>query len=102
MRALLERERPDAREAVEPIREAEARLEELGVVPGAVRELVRRVEGEGGAAKVSGAGSARGPAAGSLLVYHPEPERIATWKFLQQLPLHRVVLGGPGFRREGA
>jgi hypothetical protein len=67
-----------------------------------VRELVRRVEGEGGAAKVSGAGSARGPAAGSLLVYHPEPERIARWKFLQQLPLHRVVLGGPGFRREGA
>lgn len=101
-RAVLEREGEDAAAAVALIREAEARLEELGVVPLAVGELVRKVEAEGGAAKVSGAGSLRGPAAGSLLVYHPDAERIASWPFLRPLPLHPVALGASGFRRETA
>jgi hypothetical protein len=70
------------------------------VVPEAVRDLVRRVDAEGGAAKVSGAGSLAGPGAGSLLVYHPDAERIAAWPFLQRFPFHPVHLGAAGLRRE--
>src|SRR4029079_3172395 len=36
------------------IREHESCMEELGVVPPTVREIVRRIEAAGGAAKVSG------------------------------------------------
>lgn len=73
-------------------------LVELGVVPPAVRDLVARIEGEGGAAKISGAGSLAGPGAGSLLVYHPDPdpERMAAWPFLRACRRTPVALGGPG------
>lgn len=80
----------------ELIRACQAGLEELGVVPAPVRELVRRIEGEGGAAKVSGAGALTGHGAGSLIVLHPEPARIAAWRFLDHLTRYPVSLGGPG------
>lgn len=53
--------------------EAERGLETLGVVPAEVIERIRRVEGAGGAAKVSGAGAIAGSGAGCLVVYHPDP-----------------------------
>ena len=99
-RTQIERPAEDAAVVLELIREHEACLEELGVVPDAVRSLVRRVAAEGGAAKVSGAGSLAGPGAGSLLIYHPDPERIATWPFLRSFPFHPVHLGADGLRRE--
>jgi hypothetical protein len=94
------------------IREHQACLEELGVVPEAVRAVVRRVEAEGGAAKISGAGSLAGPGAGSLLVYDASAgaaedaprsrnaERFAGWSFLRPFPYHPVHLGAAGLRRE--
>jgi len=99
-RAQLERPAEDAAVTVDLIRECQACLEELGVVPEEARLLVRRVEAEGGAAKISGAGSLSGPGAGSVLVYHPETERIAAWPFLQSLSFHSVRLGADGLRRE--
>jgi mevalonate kinase len=99
-RTILEARGGDPDQALHLIREHEACLEDLGVIPGEVRALVRRVEAEGGAAKISGAGSLSGPGAGSLLVYHPEPERVARWAFLRPFPFHPVHLGAPGFRRE--
>src|SRR5579863_4365513 len=65
------------------IREHQACLEALGVVPAPVRALVRQIEAAGGAAKVSGAGSLAGPGAGSLLVYHEDPRAVAAWEFLR-------------------
>jgi mevalonate kinase len=90
----------DPDRALHLIREHEACLEGLGVVPEQVRNLVRQVEDEGGAAKISGAGALSGPGAGSLLVYHPDRERVARWTFLRPFPFHPVHLGAPGFRRE--
>ncbi len=98
--ALEQPGRDDPDQDLHLIREHEACLEALGVVPDEVRAVVRRVEGEGGAAKISGAGSLRGPGGGSLLVYHPEPERISGWSFLRPFLFYPVHLGAPGFREE--
>ena len=53
------------------VRAYQAELEALGVVPLAVRESIAEIESLGGSAKISGAGSLRGPGAGSVLVYWP-------------------------------
>jgi len=100
LRASLEGDDGDPDRTLHLFREHEACLEDLGVIPEEVRALVRRVEAEGGAAKISGAGSLSGPGAGSLLVYHPDPERVARWQFLRPFPFYPVHLGAPGFRRE--
>jgi mevalonate kinase len=99
-RAELEREEEDRDRALHLIHAAEACLEEIGVVPEAVRNAVRQIESEGGAAKVSGAGSNSGPGAGSLLVYHPDPERLRACAALRTFPYYAVHLGAPGFRQE--
>ena len=93
-------ERPERVTAL--IREHQACLEALGVVPETVRALVRRVEAAGGAAKVSGAGSLAGPGAGSLLVYHADPEAAAGWEHLRPFAYLPVHLGAAGFRRESS
>jgi mevalonate kinase len=100
MREQLSRERENADEVLEAMREYERCLEWLGAVPPRVIEIVRRVEAEGGAAKVSGAGSLSGDGAGGFLVYHPEPERLDGRDFLEPLRLHRVALGVDGLRIE--
>ncbi len=77
-RTLMEalgRETPDWPTLVSAVRGFELCLEELGVVPAPVAEAVRRVEAAGGAAKISGAGSLSGAAAGSLLVLWPPKAR---------------------------
>ncbi|HEY0558549.1 MAG TPA: hypothetical protein VGG20_30130 [Thermoanaerobaculia bacterium] len=99
-RAELESEAGDPGRFQELIRDAEACLEELGVVPPEVAALVRRIEAAGGAAKISGAGALTGPGAGSLLVYHPDPEWISGWSFLQPFSFHPVQLGAEGLRLE--
>jgi mevalonate kinase len=99
-RTELEKDNEDPERVRELIRECQASLEDLGVVPAEVRGLVRRIEAEGGAAKISGAGSLSGPGAGSLLVYDPDPERISGWSFLRPFPFHSVHLGAPGLRQE--
>lgn len=84
------------------IRSLEAGLEALGVVPPGIAEIVRAIEAEGGAAKISGAGSLSGPAAGSLLVYHPNAELVQSWEVLSALPRLRAELGTGGLRLEPA
>jgi mevalonate kinase len=101
-RAELEREEEDRDRALHLIRQAQACLEELGVVPGEVCAAVRQIEVAGGAAKISGAGSLAGPGAGSLLVYHPDPGKLHGCAMLKSFPFHAVHLGAPGFREEAA
>lgn len=87
-------------QVVETLREFEACLEEIGVVPEPVREIVRRVESLGGAAKISGAGALSGPGAGSLLIYHPRDEVVEEWAFLGKLERLDLRLGARGLYRE--
>lgn len=77
------------------IRQFEEGLEEMGVVPTAVQDLIRCIENKGGAAKISGAGALTGPGAGSLLVYHPDPT-ADLWNDLQHLSELDVRLGVEG------
>jgi len=84
------------------MREFESGLEDLGVVPSEVRELVREVEELGGAAKISGAGTLERieGRAGCLLVYHPDPRMIDEWEETAGLTRLAAPLGGDGLRRE--
>ncbi|MCP3957316.1 MAG: hypothetical protein GY719_05635 [bacterium] len=87
---------------IRPAREFESCLEEVGVVPPRVREIVRRVEAGGGAAKISGAGALSDPGAGSLLVFHPEPQEIDAWRFLDGCERLDLCLGAEGVRVENS
>lgn len=102
LRTELETEQPRLAELARRVRQVEKRLEALGVVPEPVRTLIRRIEQEGGAAKISGAGaltSAPGElGAGSLLVLHPEPEVLRSWPFLRGLTPLELRLGAEGLR----
>lgn len=100
-RRLVTEEDPDRGKVVDAIQSYERGLEALSVVPEPVRALIRRVEGEGGAAKISGAGALGsspdgGPGGGLLLVYHPDPGRVSRWPFLSDLPRFGVRFGVEG------
>lgn len=106
-RDLLLEGTPDAARCRELVRRFERGLEALGVVPDRARELVRGVEGAGGAAKISGAGALtsppRGPpGAGCLLVLPPDPVpgRGGDLPVLRGLPRLRCTLGVDGCRPE--
>lgn len=98
LKTLLLGDQDEPSRLIALIKQAESALEELGVVPEAVKRIIRRIEAAGGAAKISGAGALTGDAGGSILVYHPEPESIrgfpSGW-----LPLP-VRLGSDGLRSE--
>ena len=93
-------ETPAPHDLITPMRDFEACLEELGVVPPRIRKIVREVERRGGAAKISGAGALSGVGAGSLLVYHPDPAAVDAWTFLDGLERLDVQLGAEGVRVE--
>lgn len=83
----------------EIIDENERYLELLKVVSASGRNLIRRIEKIGGAAKISGAG---GIATGSgiLLVYHPDEERLRNFCERNNLEIFSVKLGEEGVRNE--
>ena len=103
-RSELAESEPEPAAVIACIREYERGLEELGVVPAEVRELIRKIEAEGGAAKISGAGSLESTPAGAgcILVFHPEPSTLDGWAFLRSLRRYDVGLGAPGLRLEAA
>lgn len=93
-RALVEADSGALHEAV---RTYQAALVELGVVPRTVRELVARVESDGGVAKISGAGALSGRSAGCLLVFHHARDYDLEGEGLRSLD---APLGAEGVRLE--
>jgi mevalonate kinase len=75
-RELISSERTTAEDLMASVRTYERCLEEIGVVPGPVANLVRDIERRGGAAKISGAGSLSGNTAGCLLVILPDDAEL--------------------------
>ena len=80
--------------------DAQRGLERAGVVPPTVRDLVRRIEARGGAAKVSGAGALAGSGAGCLVIYHPHPASLGVDGLIAPESLLAVRLGAEGLRVE--
>lgn len=70
--SLLQQSRPMPETLRAVIRDYQADLEKLGVVPAAVARLIRSIENAGGAAKICGAGALTGHQAGALLVMGAE------------------------------
>lgn len=61
------------------LRANQALLERLGVVPATTSARIQALAASGATAKVSGAGSVRGPGGGMLLVYQPDPAAWQHW-----------------------
>lgn len=59
----------DPRRITKAIQKNHRLLVELGVVPPRVQDFVKEIESQGGAAKICGAGSIRGPCGGALWVW---------------------------------
>lgn len=62
----------ESADLIAPVRDYQRCLESIGVVPDAVKAIVREVERSGGAAKLSGAGALSGTCAGCLLIILPD------------------------------
>jgi mevalonate kinase len=91
------------REALVPIvRRAEAALEAIGVVHPEVLGVIRAIETDGGAAKISGAGGLTGAGAGLVLVAHPDPAWHERFTIPRGWHAHPVRLGAEGLRAEKA
>lgn len=83
----------------ELIKENEMCLELLGVVSDWGRNLIRRLEKIGAAAKISGAGGITN-GSGIVLVYHRDEERLKNFCESNNLEIFSVKLGGEGVRIE--
>jgi len=71
--SLLQQTRPMPETLRAVLRDYQADLETLGVVPAAIARTIRAIEKTGGAAKVCGAGALSGEQAGALLVLGGPP-----------------------------
>lgn len=72
----------------------------IGVVPNAVQQLIKDIEGAGGAAKISGAGAISGDGGGLMLAYLPDNvlEHIQTLPRLSSLAWHAIEVDTHGAR----
>ncbi len=87
-------------ERSELVRENHRLLCQLGVVPRAVQALIQQIERLGGAAKISGAGSIHGEAAGLVLVWLPglDPTALNLPEPMHWGVLEEEVQGAVSFR----
>lgn len=87
----------DEKEFLRIIRQGERNLESIGVVGKKTRQLIRKIEQLGGAAKISGAGGAK-KASGILLCYHRNRKLIENIANKNNLQFFKVELGAGGLR----
>ena len=87
------------KELIRIIHEGERNLESIGVVSDYVVSIIRNIESYGGAAKICGGGG-KTKAAGILLVYHPDKNKLIEAIKSYQLPYLATTLGVEGLRQE--
>lgn len=92
----LEREQPDWSELAISMSDYQACLEEIGVVPPAIQEVLAEARAAGVIGKISGAGGLSDAGAGSVLALGPNevPSALAGY------PVYRAPLGVPGLTVE--
>lgn len=81
------------------IRAGEKNLETIGVVSPSVKAIIRKIEANGGAAKICGAGG-KTKATGILLCYHPNRSVIQKIAKEENLPYFSTTLGTEGVKIE--
>lgn len=89
----------DEKELIEILRKGERNLELMGVVSKFTQNIIRKIETNGGAAKICGAGGNTGPT-GMLLCYHKNPVTIQNIAKLYNLDYFKAALGVEGLRKE--
>lgn len=87
------------KEFIRIIKEGEKNLESIGVVSKFAQEIIRKIEKEGGAAKICGAGASFGPT-GVLLCYHKNKKIIEKIASENSLNYFSVKLGVEGVKHE--
>ena len=81
------------------IKENELLLERFGVVSKSTKEIIRKIEKIGGAAKISGAGG-RKDKSGIIIIYHKDSEKLQAFAKKNTLNLFSVRMGKEGIRIE--
>lgn len=87
------------KEFIRIIKEGEKNLESIGVVSKFAQEIIRKIEKEGGAAKICGAGASSGPT-GVLLCYHQNKKILEKIASENSLNYFSVKLGVEGVKHE--
>jgi len=81
------------------IKKNEELLEKLGVVSVSTKQIIRKIEKIGGAAKVTGAGGINGNS-GMIIVFHKDPEKLSYFAKKNKIPIFAVKLGEEGVKIE--
>lgn len=81
----------DQKEFTEIIKKAEGNLEKLGVVGKTAKIIIRKIEGLGGAAKITGAGGVK-KGSGIVLAYHDNPGKLVEFAKSNKLSYYQVQI----------
>lgn len=81
----------DHKEFINIIKKAEKNLEKLGVVGKIAQAMIRKIEGLGGAAKITGAGGIK-KGSGMILAFHDSPNKLVKFAKLNKLSYYRVQI----------
>jgi mevalonate kinase len=87
------------RELLINIKEGERNLEKLGVVSNFAKNIIKKIEKSGGAAKICGGGG-KTKGVGILLAYHPNTKILERVLSASHLSYFRTKLGVKGLRKE--
>jgi len=83
----------------EAIKQNQRLLEEMDIVSPAAASFIRKVEGSGGVAKISGAGGRSG-GSGIIIAMHDQPKTLVDMAKQYGYPSFQVLLGGIGVKLE--
>lgn len=86
-------------EIVQIIKDGEKNLEQLGVVSEYIKNIIRKIEASGGAAKICGGGG-KTKGTGTVLIYHTNKEQLKQTLVDENIQIDDIILGDEGVRIE--